>query len=823
MNLNELKSRVRIEDVVGNFIAIKKSGRELIGLCPFHNDTKPSMTVVPDKQIFCCHACDTKGDVFDFVSKYRNVELPEAINIVKEFSGEVVQRVKLTSVIVTPPTSEPPIPDDAEHVWKYNESVYVVRRPNKNIRPLTHTDKGWRWTAPNAPKPKYIVGDGPTVICEGEKTADAIAAMGYRAITWMGGANSWDKTEWNLSDGVMMWPDHDWQGWAAMQQIALKCNITPQFITAPDDAPKGWDAADGDGTIPDIITLTDLTVVHDPVTGEAVRWITEHGMIDEPPVATPPTGYTALGFETYNQQTRYYFHSRQKNKVIAVPASGFSKSQLYDLHPDVSYWEVRFPSQGSTKMNVDDATCALMNECHIAGLYDSNKVRTRGAWIDDGRVVLHVGPHLIVDGVRTDIANHQTRYTYEWRQSIDFEPGERITKSEGALLVDALSLYNWEREINARLLAGWCFIAPLCGALKWRPHIWITGSSGTGKTKLMKDTVLPLMESIAITPEGESTEAGIRQHLDGDALPVLFDEAEAETKRAVERMEGILNLMRSASSGKSGQIMKGSASHTAKAYNVRSCFGFASIVYQASKKADRSRITVLGLDRAPSASVQREKWDEFNRTISHLMTDDFISGFHARAIHHLREIMASCEVFSKVVGEVLGDRRMGDQIGTMLAGAWMLTNDEVATEDDARRYIDGVNFDEEISTEEMDDEMQLLRYILQLRVRCLVEGMNQERTVGELILSTMDRGDVYHNEADAQLLRCGIKVMNGYMYVSNTATWLSNALRNTAWQKNHGKILQRLQGATAHDPMYYTVGISGRGTRIEFNQISILL
>jgi DNA primase len=73
--------------IVGEHIALKPKGREYVGLCPFHDDHKPSMSVVPQKQIFHCFSCDTGGDVFTFVQKYHRMTFPEALEYLAQRAG----------------------------------------------------------------------------------------------------------------------------------------------------------------------------------------------------------------------------------------------------------------------------------------------------------------------------------------------------------------------------------------------------------------------------------------------------------------------------------------------------------------------------------------------------------------------------------------------------------------------------------------------------------------------------------------------------------------------------------------------------------------
>src|SRR5690606_35168901 len=70
--------------VVGEHVALRAKGREFVGLCPFHDDHKPSMNVVPTKGIFHCFVCGAGGDVFTFVQKFHKMEFREALEYLAE-------------------------------------------------------------------------------------------------------------------------------------------------------------------------------------------------------------------------------------------------------------------------------------------------------------------------------------------------------------------------------------------------------------------------------------------------------------------------------------------------------------------------------------------------------------------------------------------------------------------------------------------------------------------------------------------------------------------------------------------------------------------
>jgi DNA primase len=88
------KDRVRdaadIVRVVGEVVALKPKGREYVGLCPFHDDHKPSMGVVPSKGIFHCFVCGSGGDVFSFVQKFHKMDFREALEFLAEKFGVVL-------------------------------------------------------------------------------------------------------------------------------------------------------------------------------------------------------------------------------------------------------------------------------------------------------------------------------------------------------------------------------------------------------------------------------------------------------------------------------------------------------------------------------------------------------------------------------------------------------------------------------------------------------------------------------------------------------------------------------------------------------------
>jgi DNA primase len=79
--ISEIKNAADIVDIVSEAVLLKKTGKNHIGLCPFHSEKTPSFTVSPDKQIFYCFGCGTGGNVFSFLMKQEGLSFPEAARV----------------------------------------------------------------------------------------------------------------------------------------------------------------------------------------------------------------------------------------------------------------------------------------------------------------------------------------------------------------------------------------------------------------------------------------------------------------------------------------------------------------------------------------------------------------------------------------------------------------------------------------------------------------------------------------------------------------------------------------------------------------------
>jgi DNA primase len=112
--VNQVQQANDIIDVIGEHLSLKKKGREMVGLCPFHDDHRPSLYVNPGKQIFKCFACGAGGDVFKFVQMRENLSFSQAIERLAERVG-----IKL-KVAKTPKTKNQATEVDPNKLAKVN-------------------------------------------------------------------------------------------------------------------------------------------------------------------------------------------------------------------------------------------------------------------------------------------------------------------------------------------------------------------------------------------------------------------------------------------------------------------------------------------------------------------------------------------------------------------------------------------------------------------------------------------------------------------------------------------------------------------------------
>lgn len=519
--------------------------------------------------------------------------------------------------------------------------------------------------------------------------------------------------------------------------------------------------------------------------------------------------FQVLGYNAGN----YFYLPRGSRQVVELRADQHTKLHFLRLAP-LQYWEQSYANKKGVEW--DMAANAMIRTAEAAGIYDTARIRGRGAWWDGADAVLHVGDAVITAGIKIPLASLPSgRYIYEASSPLPIDMDSPLDAEEANKIVQMAELVNWERPISARLLAGWCAIAPVCGAVGWRPHVWLTGAAGTGKTWVIEHIVRKLVGEIGLAVQSETTEAGLRQTLGHDARPVIFDEIEGEDMRAQMRVQNVLALARQASSETGAVIIKGSPMGGARTYRIRSCFAFSSIGVGVDKYADSTRVSVLSIERRND----NKKFQQLQKLTFETITDDYTRRFIARSVSLVPQMRANAVTFARAGAEVIGSQRLGDQIGALLAGCYSLFDDGVISAADATKWVKAQDWTEQKSVQDDTDEGACLNRILETVIKVQTARSTIDRSIAELINPRQPNMLTNADMADA-LGRIGIRVGSDSFTISNNHSGIAAILTGTPWAKGWHRSLKRLPGASVTPAPVRFGATVGRGVVILLQNLS---
>ncbi|MCJ8143825.1 hypothetical protein MKI84_12950 [Ancylobacter sp. A5.8] len=293
------------------------------------------------------------------------------------------------------------------------------------------------------------------------------------------------------------------------------------------------------------------------------------------------------------------------------------------------------------------------------------RIRGRGAWTTkDGRLVLHCGDVLYLDGRQVDTGEHG-EFFYPRRPSIPHpwprEVGDDI--NPGPKLVEMLRTWSWDRpDVDPLLVLGWIVVAMLGGALEWRPSIFLVGDAGTGKSHLQR--LIKAVLGSMLVQATDTTPAGLYQRIGTDALPVGVDELEAEADN--RKAAAVVKLARLSASG--GLMLRGGQDNSGVEFQARSPFLFSAIVAPALPPQDLSRLGMLTLKELDPAKVATPPVLEAIDTIGPRMLRRLMDRWG-----EWPELLAAYKAALFKGGH---DTRGQDTYGTLLAAAHLLLGDE---------------------------------------------------------------------------------------------------------------------------------------------------
>jgi len=184
-------------------------------------------------------------------------------------------------------------------------------------------------------------------------------------------------------------------------------------------------------------------------------------------------------------------------------------------------------------------------------------------------------------------------------QKFIYKVTPKVTENLWHCLADYLSCWNFKFDTDYDVVAGMILATSIQGTLQFRPHMWVTGATNTGKTALF--TFLGRLWPYALKLESETSEAAIRQEIQRSCLPVLHDECEGWRGR-----RSVIKLLRSSTRG--GQVIKGTPGHTPIRFGLHHIFWLASVDTGLRRDVDRNRFIVTELKR--SNEIRIPEFDE---------------------------------------------------------------------------------------------------------------------------------------------------------------------------------------------------------------------
>jgi len=572
---------------------------------------------------------------------------------------------------------------------------------------------------------------------------------------------------------------------------------TPAFSTAP--GPKG-----GKLKIVEKVGLDDAIVAGR--TKEVIGWIEEvvgkakagYGKGGYIPLGTTPDGLTAVVW------------SIPQGKIIRVGTSTLGNSGVLAAICGRGWLEQKFTkfTKNGAEIDTKAASMDIGDACGNKGVFQGEgRLFGTGVWSpDEGKTVI-VNTHNAVylgngetierfDESRKEIYLGSGLMTPPAFREVSDEDYRRV-----CLKIDAdLDTWTWDNpSIGSMLVMGWMVMSVFLGMVDRRPHTWIVGPRGSGKSRLLSYIQSVLAGYVKHTDMGASvTEAGIRQALQDSCFPFILDELERENTENGHKLSSaidqLLSLMRSAYSATS-EVFKGTADQQGKQFRIRTSVMAASIAEPVLNPQDRTRVVMVklkprqGAGGKPPKNLNREeaatffwgtiqRWGQFQRIYSVVMDNwDALAG-------------------PLISGS--GDGREAETFGTILAASMLLirgiqTDEHIlkilnkmlthikAQLEDVREgtaehdLILGTILTQNVTVEyhEVDDEGR--------------ERINREtRSVGQLVHNLMN-GGLSSDEVRA-LAQIGLRVMSKdgqqYLAVAVRHSGLAALLRGTRYNKD---------------------------------------
>jgi putative DNA primase/helicase len=367
----------------------------------------------------------------------------------------------------------------------------------------------------------------------------------------------------------------------------------------------------------------------------------------------------------------YYYTSTSNQQIIPISAGNHNKNTFFQL-ANIKYWlksyGIKDPDTGDYKgVDWTRATSELMDQCREAGLFIPDNIRGRAVWLDDGQPIINTGAEVYP-------ALKSSRFHYQKSVKIDYSYDRTATDDEMIQLLTFFKKLKYKNPLDYFYLSAWYVQAQIFSCLEWRFHLWLTADRGTGKT-----TILKWMNDLLINPllTNDTTSAGIRQELKGDAFVTIFDEAEPRA----ERTKQVVELARQMSSNGNYKILRGTVHGESLKFNTQTLFLFASIQVADLEASDKSRIF-----RVEMAQTRNQTEDE--RTAIYETVEHFTkikNRVFGRCFEGIQQINRNYAIAQRVLREARMEARQADQFAMAISCFYMYFDEGEISEEWVKR------------------------------------------------------------------------------------------------------------------------------------------
>lgn len=508
----------------------------------------------------------------------------------------------------------------------------------------------------------------------------------------------------------------------------------------------------------------------------------------------------------------YFFFPANAGQIIKKTASDLARiERLFDLAP-LEFWEMHYGGGKDGAAEIARlAANHLIAVCHALGVFHPSSTRGVGVWRDGANIIVNTGSRIVGRDLDQSPSEFRGRHVYESDQSViklDYAPA---SDGDAAALFDICTSLVWKRPQYGYLLAGWLVVSPIGGALRWKPHIWLTGRSGSGKSTVMDKIVKAVLSDYGVYRDGGTTEPGVRKALGVSSRPFVMDEAEAEGAYDRSKMEAIIGLFRKASSG---GVVGNAEGH----FQAMSCACFAAINPSVKETADKARITLLELEK----DTRRDRNDRYIALMDkiHATIDDTYSQrMFIRTFQNIDVLLSNIAAFENAAADLFGDKRQADQLAPMIAGAHFLTTRDRISVRDALKWLERHDWQWYTAISEETDAQKLVAHIMSSRVSYDHLGMRREGAIGDLI-ETVSTGGEGAPEIAKGLRAYGLRVDGDRVLVANSSNNMAKLLSSTPWVP-WSRTLGDYPGADNYNnkPVYFMPGVTCKVTSLPLDSL----